>query len=231
MELFMDINKFWKVIESEKSKNSDADDADYMKDALMLLSREEIESFYLIYQSVLVKLDVDNVYRLGCVLHENDLSDDSFHYFKHWLILQGKKAVELAIDNPDDLSDSLHLVSSLYAYDLECESFCYFIEDAYEEKLEQSIYDCVNLDSFKIDEDDGREPITYEQAVRKLPKLSKALENLIPLDADIKHLEDGLDSMLDSLEDEDAISLMMKMGDMDTDELRAFIRKAIPKKP
>lgn len=227
----MDINKFWKLIETEKSKNPDADDADYMKDALMSLSREEIESFYLIYQSVLAKLDVDNVYKLGCVLHEDDLSDDGFEYFQRWLILQGKKAVELAIDDPDGLSDSLHLVSSLYERNLECESFCYFIEDAYEEKFEQSIYDCVNLDSIKIEDDDERELITYEQAVRNLPKLSKSLENLIPLDADIKHLEDGLDSMLDSLEDEDAISLMMKMGDMDAEELRAFIRTTIPKKP
>lgn len=173
----MDINKFWKLIESEKSENLDADDADYMKDALMLLSREEIESFYLIYQSVLAKLDVDNVYRLGCVLHEIDLSDDGFEYFQRWLILQGKKAVELAIDNPDDLANSLDLVSDLHERNLECESFCYFIEDAYEEKFDQSIYDFVNLNSISADDEVEREweRITYKGSVGKLPKLSKAL--------------------------------------------------------
>jgi Protein of unknown function (DUF4240) len=227
MELFVDINKFWKLIETEKSKNPDADDADYMKDALMSLSREEIESFYLIYQSVLAKLDVDNVYRLGCVLHEDDLSDDGFEYFQRWLILQGKKAVELAIDNPDDLANSLNLVSGLHDRNLECESFCYFIEDAYEEKFDQSIYDFVNLDSIKIDEDDEREPITYEQAVRNLPKLSKALEISTPMNLNTENTKTELDEFKNAIKDsydEYTVSLIMDLNSIE--EVRAVLRRA-----
>lgn len=226
----MDINKFWKLIESEKSKNPDADDVDYMKDALMSLSREEIESFFLIYQSVLAKLDVDNVYRLGCVLHEDDLSDDGFEYFQRWLILQGKKAVELAIENPDGLSDSLHLVFSLYEDNLDCELFCYFIEDVYEEKFEQSIYDFVSLDSFSSDDEVEQEWITYEGSVGKLPKLSKALGISISSSLNVKNSEGDLGERIsigksssDSGYDEEIAKLSS------IEELRPFLLRKIEK--
>jgi hypothetical protein len=224
-------NKFWKIIESAKPKDEEVYDADYMKDALMSLPREEVESFFFIYQSYLSKLHVNNVYALGCVLSEDDLTDDGFDYFKCWLILQGKKAVTLAIDKPDNLSKHLHLVSDLYEHGLECEDFCYFIEDVYEERFGQSIYDFVNLDAIESNDEDERDSISYEEAISELPNLTKALGISIPADVKSDEIECTADEFkssmkgwLDKMCHEDAVSTIMKLESMD--EIRAHLRNA-----
>lgn len=53
------------------------------------------------------RLDRSIVYLAGSLIHGRALGDDSFSYFRNWLIWCGPAIVETAIKNPDGLHDRL----------------------------------------------------------------------------------------------------------------------------
>jgi hypothetical protein len=107
------------------------------------------------------------VIRGGC-------SDDSFDYFRGWLIAQGRDAFERAMENPDSLADVPAVQEAAaegFGDGLECEDVLGIGWDAYRratgEKLPGSPINLPDLDpdwSFDFDDEDEME--------RRLPRIT-----------------------------------------------------------
>jgi len=75
---------------------------DVLKARLEPLSSEEIQSFAGHFNDVLVELNRWELWGAGYVIQEG-MSDDSFHYFRTWLVGKGEAAVQQALNDPDGL--------------------------------------------------------------------------------------------------------------------------------
>jgi hypothetical protein len=67
------------------------------------LSTEEIQEFGHKFREKLCDLNHWNLWGAGYVI-AGGMSDDSFHYFRSWIIGKGKHAFDLALKSPDDLA-------------------------------------------------------------------------------------------------------------------------------
>ena len=170
----MDDKRFWNIIEESKdSRPVNYVDAEYIKNAIFTLTAEEMGAFFVEYSKKKSRLNVNNVYALGCVLNGNILSDDEFLYFRSWFLLQGHLAFKLSIEDPDSIAENEVLIRQL-SREIEYEEFHYFIVDAYREKYNKDIYDQVEfIGAKKITiTDDITDDISYEDAKKKLPKVT-----------------------------------------------------------
>lgn len=176
----MDDKRFWDIIEKSKdSRPVNYVDAEYIKNAIFKLTAEEMEAFFVEYDKKTSKLNVNNVYALGCVLNRNKLSDDGFLYFRSWFILQGHLAFKLSIENPDSIAENEVLMRQL-SKEIDYEEFNYFIVDAYREKYNKDIYDQVEfidadevaIDNISYEDEVTLDNISYKDAKKKLPKVT-----------------------------------------------------------
>jgi hypothetical protein len=98
-------DEFWDHIRASRHADPDAH-AERLTARLVKLPEEGILDFVHLWDTV------------GCRAHRRDLwgaaylinggcSDDGFHYFCEWLILQGRVVYEAAIADPDSLADVL----------------------------------------------------------------------------------------------------------------------------
>ena len=110
----METNFFWGVIgkcreasrkKSLRGKGFDQDRfVEHLAHELKALSTEEIITF-----NNLILEFVKKAYRWdlwdAAYLIKGGCSDDSFHYFRLWLIAQGESVYTAALENPDSLAD------------------------------------------------------------------------------------------------------------------------------
>ncbi|MBX3118448.1 MAG: DUF4240 domain-containing protein [Fimbriimonadaceae bacterium] len=105
----MDINAFWNTIDQARGaapgtaapdKPSASEDA--LNSILSKLPITEVQDFGRHFNDQLIRLNRWSVWGAGYVI-AGGMSDDSFHYFRSWLIGKGKSAVELALSDPDAL--------------------------------------------------------------------------------------------------------------------------------
>lgn len=131
----MDKTQFWQLIEQSKNKAGNCDkQAVKLEKLLGKLSAEEILDFDNIFTSLMVEsyrwdlLAVANLINGGC-------SDDSFEYFRCWLIAQGQIYFEAAMQAPERAGDIAKREK------IECEAIWYAPGNAYEAKTGVPIHE------------------------------------------------------------------------------------------
>ena len=99
----MTLAKFWEIIGAIGQSGDCQSYAERLREQLLALSPDDIAEFQsrfneLLYQSYTAELwGAAHLLNGGC-------SDSNFHYFRAWLIGQGKDVFEAALANPDSLS-------------------------------------------------------------------------------------------------------------------------------
>lgn len=73
-----------------------------LEEALKGLSDAEVAAFALRFEAELVRLNEWRVWGAGYMI-AGGMGDDSFHYFRSWLVGKGEAAVERALSDPDGL--------------------------------------------------------------------------------------------------------------------------------
>jgi len=118
---------FWKIIEQAKSlaENDIEQRPAALQQILMGQTAEQIQRFDQIYHEKLVEAYKWELWGAAYVI-QGGCSDDSFDYFRDFLISEGRQAFETALKSPDDLA-RIDLPN-----DVELEDFRYAIGDAYE---------------------------------------------------------------------------------------------------
>lgn len=102
----MDSTQFWTIIEKAKNDNNGNQDEfiGLLQEKLENLSEEDIIEFESILREKIIEANHYNVIAAQKII-EGFVSDDSFLYFRCWLISQGQKIFEDTIKNPDNLAD------------------------------------------------------------------------------------------------------------------------------
>ena len=91
----MDVN-FWPTIKA--SSGDPAKLTALLKDK----SNEDVIAFGSTFYQLLINLNRWEIWGAGYVM-AGGMSDDSFHYFRSWIIGKGEEAYETALKSPDDL--------------------------------------------------------------------------------------------------------------------------------
>ncbi len=91
----MDAN-FWPTIKA--SSGDPAKLTALLKDK----SNEDVSAFGSTFYQLLINLNRWEIWGAGYVM-AGGMSDDSFHYFRSWIIGKGEEAYETALKSPDDL--------------------------------------------------------------------------------------------------------------------------------
>ncbi len=101
----MDENEFWAVIDRSRAGNET--DTVAQEEALELLlrgrSRYDLRRFESIYRALLARAYRWDVWGAGYVLN-GGMGDESFDYFRDWLIGRGRAVFEQVLADPDSLA-------------------------------------------------------------------------------------------------------------------------------
>lgn len=140
----MDEDRFWSIV--EKSANSSEyleDTAEKITKYLMKLPLEDIIGFNLREEKLRFDSYTSEMWCAGYILN-GGCSDDSFEYFRCWIIAQGRDVFYKAKENPDSLFE-------LYDSEMECydfEDLMYVASEAFEKRTGKDIIDFLDYDQF-----------------------------------------------------------------------------------
>ena len=97
---------FYEVIDKARdqptSPSTPSADPDRLMAELELLGDDDVMAFGVAFHRELIRLNRWPVWNAGYVA-AGGMSDDSFHYFRSWLIGKGRAAVAQALSDPDGL--------------------------------------------------------------------------------------------------------------------------------
>jgi hypothetical protein len=93
--------RFWSIIDSAQGGSSSAS-PDRLADILGPLAKDEVSDFGLLFYNKICLLNSWRLWGAGYVI-AGGMSDDSFHYFRSWIIGKGKNVYEIALTDPDQL--------------------------------------------------------------------------------------------------------------------------------
>ncbi len=100
-------NQFWAIIEESlkgKARYSLVEQDKVLFSILETKTKEELVGFYYHASELYRKALREDLW--GAVyIARNGCGDDSFHYFRSWLVRRGKKVYYDALENPDSLID------------------------------------------------------------------------------------------------------------------------------
>jgi Protein of unknown function (DUF4240) len=113
----MDTVFFWKILDYAfaKAQFDNKLKAQTILDQLCKLTPEQIQEFEIIFQQMNLKANTWNNMAAHTII-EGGSSDDSFFYFRCWLISLGKYHFEETLKNPDHLADIAIPVNQKYGY-------------------------------------------------------------------------------------------------------------------
>jgi hypothetical protein len=128
---------FWEIIQTanDSAQGNQDTQIDLIREALLQLPPEEIYDFdriMLDYHALSFRRDL----WAAAYIINGGCSDDGFEYFRLWLIGQGQKVFEAALQKPESLVEILlmpPLVNEPYL-DLALEPLAYVARSAYESK-------------------------------------------------------------------------------------------------
>ena len=130
----MNDEQFWKLIKQSRRGTEDCEEqAEKLESLLAKLEPPEIVAF-----DELLAKRLNEAYRwdLWAVAYiiNGGCSDDSFEYFRCWLIAQGKEFFEAVLKNPEHAGKRVKVGD-----EVECEDFLYVALKAYETKTGQEL--------------------------------------------------------------------------------------------
>jgi hypothetical protein len=148
----MDSAQFWQLIEySRENAGGDLDEqADELTDLLSELPADEILAFDRLFRQLLADAYRWDLWAAAFIIN-GGCSDDSFEYFRCWLIAQGERVYREALADPESLAERAEP-------DADAESMLYAAADAYEvetgRKLPHLVASPAEPAGDKWDEDD-----------------------------------------------------------------------------
>ncbi len=124
---------FWELLVTAKKKDDDLEEQlEWLVSHLSKRSNKDLVLFDTLFNQKYVKSYTSNLWAAAFIIM-GGCSDDSFDYFRAWLLYQGKEVYEMAIENPETILP--HLKSVEENEDVpELESLLYIASMAYEEK-------------------------------------------------------------------------------------------------
>ncbi|MEY4903140.1 MAG: hypothetical protein RLZZ292_955 [Bacteroidota bacterium] len=145
----LDENLYWKIVAEslEASNNKQEKQEKYLLKRLQALSTTEIIGFKLRTDKLLYDTYTSEMW-CAAYLMNGGCSDDSFEYFRNWVISRGKNVYYSAKSNPDNLIDIVD--NDLEDYDFE--GFWFVADNAFERKTSKNLLDFVLYDQFKFHE-------------------------------------------------------------------------------
>ena len=105
----MQPSRFYELIDDARGSTDPAApsaDPDSLREVLEGLPDDELVAFAAAFDAELVRLNRWELWGAGFVL-AGGMGDDSFHYFRAWLVGKGRDAVDRALDDPDSLVEIL----------------------------------------------------------------------------------------------------------------------------
>lgn len=141
----MDINKYWSVIDDARSTTGSDQEAMLrcVETTLTQLPAEEVAEWFGIHQEYLHLADCENIEK-AISLCNLSFSDDSFLYFRGWLLSLGKDAFYSIVNNPGKLSAYIHSSN-----DARFESFVYPGSEVYINKAFSEEYGSEGMKQWK----------------------------------------------------------------------------------
>ncbi len=167
----MNEHSFWKIIDESKraSKNDINVQEEFLVQELEKLIPEDVIQFEIILRKMIMKANDYKVVAFAKII-DGYVSDDSFLYFRCWIIAQGLSFYNLTLENPDLTAD---LIYSETEYDFE--SLLYVADQAYQNLRKDSDEDELPREVARLqgfDYDDLSQEITGEDWIEDdLPKL------------------------------------------------------------
>jgi hypothetical protein len=130
----MNENQFWSLIETSHHQANSDDEAqlELIREALSQLEPEEIVAFqrwFNHFHRVSYRADLWG----AAYIMNGGASDDGFDYFRGWLIAQGRKVFEAALENPDSLAEVISEDAEA-DFEFELEEMLYVAREPWVEK-------------------------------------------------------------------------------------------------
>src|SRR6188768_3710411 len=123
----MDIAKFWDYIEKSRKDSTECEEqAEALISLLSKLKKNEIVAFKNHFNKCLDDAYRWDLWAVAYIVH-GGCSDDSFEYFRCWLIGQGREYFEAALADAERAADNVEP-----GEDAECEDLLYAAVSAYE---------------------------------------------------------------------------------------------------
>jgi hypothetical protein len=143
-------DQYWKLIADSLDYAKDDQEAQlaYLRRELVGLDPEEIVGFRLRTDKLLYDTYTSEMWCAGWIMN-GGCSDDSFEYFRLWVISRGREVYENARRDPDSLISVADTPVPEGLFDLE--SLWYVANDAFEQKTGKDLHDHI-ADTFKFNE-------------------------------------------------------------------------------
>lgn len=144
----LDAELYWSIIDkSLKNTNNQDDQEQYLIQEISKLTPKEMIGFRLYTDKLLYETYNSEMWCAGYIMNEG-CSDDSFEYFRNWVISRGKDTYLKAKENPDYLINEVVDGAEFYEF----ESFWYVALEAFQKKTGKDLYDYIDYDNFKVGE-------------------------------------------------------------------------------
>ncbi len=98
--------QFWSLIEQARGGLPESADSHRLTAVLRPFGNDEISAFGLMFYEKICDLNDWRLWGAGYVI-AGRMSDDSFHYFRSWIIGKGRRVFDLARTNPDALGPDI----------------------------------------------------------------------------------------------------------------------------
>ena len=95
-------DRFWKFLAEARSGDPASATPKRLTAVLSSLSNEEVTEFGAHFYDKVCDLNDWKLWGAGYVI-AGGMSDDSFHYFRTWIVGKGEEVFRIALENPDDL--------------------------------------------------------------------------------------------------------------------------------
>lgn len=99
------VDDFWEIVErGSRSDESQHEAAHRITDRLVELDEDSVLQWGLIYERYHELADQGKLWGAANIMDDGFCSDDGFHYFRGWLIAQGRDTYHMALQDPDSLA-------------------------------------------------------------------------------------------------------------------------------
>lgn len=169
----LDEELYWSIIDQSLHNSHNQDEqAAFLVKAIGQLTPKQMIGFRLRTDKLLYDTYTSDMWCAAYIMNQG-CSDDSFEYFRNWVISRGKAVYYAAKANPDSLISEVNEEADMYDF----EDFWYVANDAFQQKTGKDLYDFIDYEHFKTKE--GQYPeiqFTWEEdepeSMRKIcPKL------------------------------------------------------------
>jgi hypothetical protein len=121
----MDEEQFWAIVEEAIAGLSCSEMADEVEDHLKELGAAAAQGFTDRFNEVMDRLYTWDLWGVAYILRDG-CSDDSFEYFRAWVVSQGREAAERAVADPEGFGLGIDLgPGHEFDIDMDCEALIY----------------------------------------------------------------------------------------------------------